>query len=272
MSAVSHAVGSIVAPRSILSPSQLKAVPSIFAKRASPKMGENYTFIPTDSVIKALDKIGMAPVYAAQRKSKSAAYARHLLRFASKSDLTARKVGEVTPEIVVGNSHNGRSALSVHFGLFRMVCANGLVVADSQLSALRCRHMGDIEEVMQRVTMLLSHTGEVVGRVEAMRCTMLTKSSSLQFATAALAMRYADDAGKVSSPITATDLLVPRRKEDTKMDLWSVFNVVQENMLRGGLIGKSTQGRRVQTRAVVDVRKNVMYNAGLWSLAAALVK
>lgn len=274
MAQVSHSVGSIVGgqTRTILSPTELKSIPSLFAKRASPKMGEHYTFVPTSDIIAALNKEGLAPVYAAQRKSKEAAFARHLVRFASKSNLTARKVGDVTPEIVVGNSHNGRAALSVQFGLFRMVCANGLVVSDGEFASMRARHMGDVSAIMERVHGLLSNTGKVIARVDAMRGTVLSKAGSLQFATAALEMRYLDDDGKVVSPITAADLLVPRRAADAKLDLWSVFNVVQENMMRGGLIGKSANGRRVQTREIVDVRKSLSYNARLWELAAERIK
>jgi hypothetical protein len=40
----------------------------------------------------------------------------------------------VTPEIVLLNAHDGTSAYQFHAGLFRLVCANGLIVSDATLS------------------------------------------------------------------------------------------------------------------------------------------
>jgi hypothetical protein len=42
---------------------------------------------------------------------------------------------------------------------------------------------------------------------------------------------------------------------------------VQENAMRGGQPGRSTQGRRMHTRAVGSIDRSVNLNLALWVLA-----
>jgi hypothetical protein len=250
-----------------------KRVPSIFATKASSKMGERYTFIPSTVVIEGLDKMGLVPVQASQRRGQEASTARHLLRFARLADLkkqsSMRKVGDVMPEVVFANSHNGRCRALLWLGLFRLVCGNGLVISDKTLVHMGRRHSGSIIDIMAEVEVVLEQIPLIIANVTSMMNKVLTQAQRTSFATQALALRYADEEGKVLSPITAPDLLVPRREIDKGNDLWRTFNVVQENMMRGGLDGKSANGRIVHTREVQDVRKVVTYNTALWDMAMA---
>ena len=56
-----------------------------------------------------------------------------------------------------------------------------------------------------------------------------------------------------------------RRKEDMGVDLWSIFNVAQENILRGGYVNSST---RRNVRPISNIQKDVKYNSQLWDLAS----
>ena len=50
---------------------------------------------------------------------------------------------------------------------------------------------------------------------------------------------------------------------DLGSSLWSTFQRVQENMLRGGLSGRTVQGRRMRTREVSSLDRSVSLN---WAL------
>ncbi|MNG31048.1 hypothetical protein D3C84_1167890 [compost metagenome] len=63
---------------------------------------------------------------------------------------------------------------------------------------------------------------------------------------------------------------MPRRAEDRASDLWTTFNRVQENTIKGGLRGRNKQGRRTTTRAVNGIDQDVKLNRALWVLAQAL--
>ena len=60
------------------------------------------------------------------------------------------------------------------------------------------------------------------------------------FARAALALKY-DDPDK-PAPITESQILMPRRFDDRRPDLWSVFNRTQENLTQGGLRAAAPTG------------------------------
>jgi hypothetical protein len=55
------------------------------------------------------------------------------------------------------------------------------------------------------------------------------------------------------------------------MDLWTVFNRVQENMMRGGLEGLSANGRRIRTGGIRAMGSTVKVNTSLWELAESYV-
>jgi hypothetical protein len=45
------------------------------------------------------------------------------------------------------------------------------------------------------------------------------------------------------------------------------MNRVQENVTKGGLVGRTAQGRRMHTRAVASIDRGVSLNRALWRLA-----
>ncbi len=65
-------------------------------------------------------------------------------------------------------------------------------------------------------------------------------------------------------------MLVPRRWDDRKSDLWSIFNRVQENLVKGGLTGRTANGRRQRTRPVQGIDQNLRLNRALWMLAEGM--
>jgi hypothetical protein len=63
-----------------------------------------------------------------------------------------------------------------------------------------------------------------------------------------------------------------RSKEDNTRDLWRTFNVVQENVIRGGVLGKGSNGRLRRTREIKSVDGDIRLNKALWTLADEMAK
>ena len=64
------------------------------------------------------------------------------------------------------------------------------------------------------------------------------------------------------------DLLFPHRDEDTKDDLYTTLNVIQENLLRGNVSGvNNITGRKFTSREITSIGKDVDVNQGLWDIA-----
>lgn len=262
--------------REALTVAQVKEyAPSVFAKHASSKMSENYAFVPSTMVVDALEKIGMVPVQASQRKAKGdESVARHLVRFANTTDIKKVKPGETIPEVVMVNSHNGRTAFHLYYGLYRLVCGNGLIVSEATIGMTK-RHIGDIKAIIEEVEKVLKQGPKVMKIILAMKKLNMTDPQRLNFAKLAMDLRYLEkqERGKpaVKPTIIAEQLLVPRRPSDNKPDLWTTYNVIQENLVMGGLTGKSANGRVTHTRQLQDVRKLVSVNTGLWDSATKLL-
>ena len=58
--------------------------------------------------------------------------------------------------------------------------------------------------------------------------------------------------------------------EKTRPDLWAVFNRVQENLVKGGLNGRTANGRNQRTRPVQGIDQNLRLNRALWLLAEGM--
>ena len=160
------------------------------------------------------------------------------------------------------NSQPGDQMLA---GMLRFVCQNGLVCGDT-VADVRVPHKGDVAaQVIEGAYTVLQGFGQAQESREAMQGVALDAVESEVFARAALALKY-DDTEK-AAPVTESQILMPRRHDDDRRDLWSVFNRTQENLIKGGLTGRSANGRRQSTRPVQGIDQNLRLNRALWLLA-----
>ena len=248
-----------------LSDDQIRRVaPSIFADAPHESRSERYSYIPTAAVLTELRKEGFQPFMVAQtrvRNEDRRDYTKHMIRLRHASQIN----GAEANEIVLLNSHDGTSSYQMLAGMFRFVCSNGLVCGDT-VADVRVPHKGDVAgSVIEGAYEVLSGFERVKENRDAMRAITLNDGESEVFARAALALKY-DDPDK-PAPITESQILIPRRFDDRRPDLWSVFNRTQENLTKGGLHGRSANGRRQQTRPVQGIDSDVRLNRALWLLA-----
>ena len=243
-----------------------RVAPSIFAPDKHASRSARYTYIPTIDVLRGLAREGFAPYSVVQSHARDEAHrdhTKHMVRLRR----AGAQLGEQANEIVLINSHNGASSYQMLAGVFRFVCSNGLVVGDVHAD-VRVPHKGDIlGEVIDGANLIVERFEGIDASREAMQAVQLDPPRQLAFARAALALRYPDATPERPAPVTDTQLVASRRQQDTPSDLWTVFNRVQENVARGGLPGRSAQGRRMTTRAVQSIDASVQLNRALWVLA-----
>lgn len=258
-----------------LSDDQIRRVaPSVFADQAHQSRSARYAYIPTSDVLQGLRAEGFE-VFAAQqartRLADRSEHTKHLLRLRHRGAAGSAlrpSVGDSVPEIVLINSHDGSSAYQMMAGVFRFVCANGLVVASSTIGDFRVPHTGQVRDrVIAGAFEILDGFTRVVEDREALQATTLQPDEQIIFARAALQLRY-DEA----APVRAESINQARRIDDRGADLWSTFNRVQENLIRGGRPGINAAGRRARTRAVEGIDQSVKLNRALWTLADEMRK
>lgn len=247
--------------------------PSVLADEAHSSRGERYSFIPTVQVLDGLRANGFQPYEVRQTRVRDYSrreFTKHLVRLRH-SD--AANFGGGVPEIVLLNSHDGTSSYQLLAGLFRFICSNGLIAGDI-CDDIRIRHSGRVvENVIEGSYRVLDNIKQLGEHIEEYKAIELDWGEQEVLANAALELRYDRDAnGNLQSPIRGQQLLTPRHYEDRsgangRRDLWRTFNVIQENLVKGDLSGRSASGRRTRTREVSGVNENVKLNRALWSLA-----
>jgi hypothetical protein len=250
-----------------------KLAPSIFTDRPSEKVSSAYAFIPTTRVLGLLENEGWKPVNVSQSRSRTEEgreFTKHMIRLSRDLD-SLTKVGDSSLELILTNAHNGLAAFNLMLGLFRQVCSNGLVVKDNDLMNESIKHIGfQDQNVIEATYRILENGPKVHEKVDKFSSIQLSFEERNLFAAAAHKIKYE---GEEKPIIKAGDLLLPRRWEDKKADLWTTFNNVQENMIRGGLRGsRSETGRRRSTKEVKSINENIKLNAALWHLTEEMAK
>jgi hypothetical protein len=251
-----------------LSDDQIRTVaPSIFAENPHESRSQRYSYIPTAAVLTELRKEGFQPFMVCQtrvRHEDRREFTKHMLRLRHASQIN----GAEANEIILLNSHDGSSSYQMLAGMFRFVCQNGLVCGDT-VADVRVPHKGNVtDHVIEGAFEVLHGFGQVQDSRDSMRAITLDEGEAEIFARSALTLKY-DDSGK-ALPITENQILRPRRFDDNRPDLWSVFNRVQENLVKGGLSGRAANGRQQSTRPVQGIDQNVRLNRALWLLADGL--
>lgn len=240
-------------------------VPSVFGTDKHESRSDRYTYIPTITLLESLKQEGFQPFFACQtrvRDLNKRDHTKHMLRLRREGQITGKQV----PEIILLNSHDGSSSYQMLPGLFRFVCENGLVCGET-FGEVRVPHKGNVvEKVIEGAYEVLGIFDRVEDKRDAMQSLLLPPPIQQAFAKAALTYRF----GEEHQPVTEAQILTPRRYEDRQDDLWSVFNRCQENLLKGGLPGRTAKGKRSHTRAVKGIDGDVKLNRALWVMAEEL--
>lgn len=148
-------------------------------------------------------------------------------------------------------------------GLFRAVCQNGLICGES-FGEVRVPHKGDVVgKVIEGAYEVLGVFDRVEEKRDAMQSLLLPPPAQQALAKAAITYRF----GEEHQPVTEAQILSPRRWQDESHDLWTTYQRIQENLMKGGLYGKNTQGKRMHTRAVKGIDGDVKLNRALWVMA-----
>ena len=242
-------------------------VPSIFGEDRHTSRSERYAYIPTITVLENLQREGFQPFFACQTRVRDQSrreYTKHMLRLRRAGQIT----GQHVPEIILLNSHDGSSSYQMLPGYFRAICTNGLVCGQS-LGEVRVPHRGNVvDRVIEGAYEVVGVFDRIEEKRDAMQSLVLPPPARQELAQAELPYRYGDE----HQPVTTTDILTPRRREDYGKDLWSTYQTIQENMLKGGISGRSARGKRIHTRAIHSIDTDIKLNRALWVMAETLLE
>jgi len=246
-----------------------EVAPAIFATSPAPTIkSAKYQFTPTVEVIEHMDKLGFQLTAAKQSKSNvdlRKNWGIHITRFQHPELYIKNAAGgiEARPEVVLLNSHDGTRPVQFELGLFRLVCENGLVVKTQDFGGFRERHTKfDFPTIKGMIEEKVAGMKSIVTKISSWNSKLMTDKERFQFAVEALALRMGED--RQAENYEILEILQPKRKADEGKSLWNTFNILQENLIKGGF-----QLNERQARAITNPVEDLKINQDLWQLAEA---
>lgn len=246
-----------------------KRYPAVMADKPF-GVSENYQFMSTVRIAELLQErfdLRIAEVNQQYSRARSPEGQEHYLRFRLPNSLAPLDgVGDSHPELVLTNSHNGRSRIRVKGGIYRLVCDNGLVVSDQSFGAINLRHFGEAN-TFSVFEELLKEVGEnfksLDVRLHAMKNKSLSKAQQSLLAMEMIKRRKGPDW------IESKHVLKAQRDEDEtgqfgKRDLWTTFNVIQENLIRSGAECDLGDGKVRKLPTIRSSSPTMRINNQLW--------
>lgn len=227
---------------------------------------QKFGFISSENLVNQLENHGLTldkVVEMKIRKDKELrqGFQKHKMLFN-----TQHKSNEGTLQLLVTNSHEGSSALKFQLGFFRLICSNGLVVGSNIVSPISLRHsINQVEFLNDTISMVLNQNTKVFESIDELKQKRFTPETLTKFKNDALNLRGYD--------LNKKGLLLPnftaKRVDDLNDDVFTIMNVIQENMLRTGFVAHDDKGDAVKFRAIKSIDEQNRVNAGLWDLAIA---
>lgn len=244
----------------------VEVIPAAFSNSPDEKVSEKYNFISSEQIMATFQENNWLPASVSQvmsRDSDKKVFAKHLVRFRNpdiKNDING-----LFPEIVMVNSHNRSSTFQLMAGLFRMACANGMIIADSTFETIKTRHSRLAPEIIEvGIKDIVEIVPQIMNKVDEMMSFEMKAKEKEKFAENVIEMVWKDSEVK---PLEPVQLIETRRSEDRKDNLWTTYNTVQENLIKGGLIGTNAANKKRKMRAITNIDKDVKINKLLWEEA-----
>ncbi|MDD3816370.1 MAG: DUF932 domain-containing protein [Desulfocapsaceae bacterium] len=238
------------------------------------KVSSRYTFVPTLKAVDLLRDAGWFPIKAEQSGTRildKEGFQKHCIRFTRNENFEMKPKDERI-DLVLYNSHDLGSSFKLIASVWRLVCGNGLMVS-SDFANFTHRHVGFNEnDFVESADKITAYATVINDQMDYLKGISLGYDEQIIYAESAHKLIY-DDLG--NAPISPERLLTQRRFDDGNNSLWTIFNRVQENIIKGGIKGKvngENGPRKVTTRAVKALDRNIKLNQALWVLTERMAE
>jgi hypothetical protein len=207
--------------------SKLELHPVLTQNIPRENVSDKYKLVNTSDIIAKLkdrgfvfDNLQAAGVRVADNVDKQ----KHLVTMRYEEMRTEQEV----PTIIIQNSHNRTSGLKFHVGTIRFACLNG-IISGSDIEEKSIRHsIGWEEKTNIFLDSYLAKVEKMNRQHNRMRNQYMSDHMIREFAYLAGKIRY--DSKDI---LDSNELALVTRSEDIGNDLYTVFNRIQESLLKG---------------------------------------
>lgn len=218
--------------------------PAVASVEPKSTVSSKYLMIPTYQVVDKLAEDGWKIVGAQQsnaRLPENRRVAKHAV-YLTRNDLDTKDllVGEEFFMVGLKNSHNGGSAWEVFISIWRKICSNGMTSPFAEMGKFKVKHLvNQVDAVRESVAAVSNEIPHKIKDVVDMKKIILNNDERFILAETASEIAFPNSPeliqlNKEKRNDLRAVLLNPRRSADQGNDLWKTFNVIQENVLKGG--------------------------------------
>lgn len=176
------------------------------------------------------------------RKAGNAPFGTSLVRMTTPELLTSakHKTSSGIPEIVYLHNNNNRGTDRIMLGIFRAACSNGMILGDS-LMDIRIRHsrtiMDQLFEGMNFAASNFDYLEDIIATMEGRQLDGGAIKDYIHEVNRLILtpLLWKNNKNTETIRLSIEQSYTPKRLEDLDSSLWTVFNRVQEYVLRGGI-------------------------------------
>ena len=252
----------------------------IEAVNPSSLVKSNYGFVNSEALVSTFKSQGWDLVSSQAvrtRKLERLGYQKHLMRFENKaiSSIEGLNVNNTSkPQLVVINSHDGSTSLQILWGLIRIACANG-IIAGTSISSVRFRHSQNVmEQLPVGIQTLMDNAPTFFNSIVQLSNKTFTPNAVEELVKQAYDKRL-EGVGKLLS----VNYRLPdvKRSEDAGNDAYTIYNRIQEVVMRGGIEFVAERKYKGETRTVstasrkvTNIQEQIKLNSFLYDKAIEL--
>lgn len=159
---------------------------------------------------------------------------------------------EGTSNLYISNSLI-KNNMEMFLGFYRLVCSNGLVREEGERWNIK-----NEDQLQHELKYVEAKADEMIQQFQRLKEHELSPQIQRELAKKALECRFT---GGVASNIDSLQLLNCHRDEDKGNDVWSIFNRMQENLIKPAML-KNKQGQNIN--GVFDPQYNISVNTRLY--------
>lgn len=227
-----------------------------YTKTAHERVTDKYVHVDSTRVYEKLKTLGFSVVSSNSTvRAKSKEHGRHITMF----EHPTTKIGDSRLRVIVDNSHDGSRSVTIRVGLFRMACANGLVIGSDVIKPYRIRHVGNVEDRIEKIDEYIAASMATIQTIQdRMTNILLNTDQTVELYRNAWILRFGSDEG------FSIGFFNSKRTQDDGNSTWMVYNRIQETLMQGGL--------KKRSRAIKSATRDVDFNNDLFNLVANTVK